>query len=52
MPQMDSSSISAAPRGFSKKAWRYGRYLGVDNCEQSILLAQSKCDQLDAFRVG
>ena len=28
---------------------RYGRYLGVDNCEQSIQLARPKCDRWTQF---
>jgi 2-polyprenyl-3-methyl-5-hydroxy-6-metoxy-1,4-benzoquinol methylase len=36
-------------QGILQEGLKYGRYLGVDNCEQSIALAQSKCDQWTQF---
>jgi 2-polyprenyl-3-methyl-5-hydroxy-6-metoxy-1,4-benzoquinol methylase len=36
-------------QGILQEGLRYGRYLGVDNCEQSILLARPKCDQRTQF---
>jgi 2-polyprenyl-3-methyl-5-hydroxy-6-metoxy-1,4-benzoquinol methylase len=32
-------------QGILQEGLRYGQYLGVDNCEQSIALARSKCDR-------
>jgi SAM-dependent methyltransferase len=36
-------------QGILQEGLRYGRYLGVDNCEQSILLARPKCDGWTQF---
>jgi SAM-dependent methyltransferase len=36
-------------QGILQEGLRYGRYLGVDNCEQSITLARPKCDQWTQF---
>jgi 2-polyprenyl-3-methyl-5-hydroxy-6-metoxy-1,4-benzoquinol methylase len=36
-------------QGILQEGLRYGRYLGVDNCEQSIALARSKCDRRTQF---
>jgi 2-polyprenyl-3-methyl-5-hydroxy-6-metoxy-1,4-benzoquinol methylase len=36
-------------QGILQEGLRYGRYLGVDNCEQSIRLAQPKCDRRTQF---
>jgi 2-polyprenyl-3-methyl-5-hydroxy-6-metoxy-1,4-benzoquinol methylase len=36
-------------QGILQEGLRYGRYLGVDNYEQSIALARSKCDQWTQF---
>ena len=36
-------------QGILQEGLRYGRYLGVDNCEESIRLAQSKCDRWTQF---
>ena len=36
-------------QGILQEGLRYGRYLGVDNCEQSILLARPKCDRRTQF---
>ena len=36
-------------QGILQEGLRYGRYLGVDNCEQSITLARPKCDQRTQF---
>ena len=36
-------------QGILQEGLRYGRYLGVDNCEQSITLARSKCDRWTQF---
>ena len=48
MPEMDSSLTSGA-QGILQEGLRYGRYLGVDNCEQSIQLARPKCDRWTQF---
>jgi 2-polyprenyl-3-methyl-5-hydroxy-6-metoxy-1,4-benzoquinol methylase len=37
-------------QGILQEGLRYGRYLGVDNCEQSITLAQRKCNRRTQFR--
>jgi 2-polyprenyl-3-methyl-5-hydroxy-6-metoxy-1,4-benzoquinol methylase len=36
-------------QGILQEGLRYGRYLGVDNCEQSITLARRKCDRRTQF---
>jgi 2-polyprenyl-3-methyl-5-hydroxy-6-metoxy-1,4-benzoquinol methylase len=36
-------------QGILQEGLRYGRYLGVDSCEQSIRLAQPKCDRWTQF---
>ena len=36
-------------QGILQEGLKYGRYLGVDNCEQSILLARPKCDRRTQF---
>jgi 2-polyprenyl-3-methyl-5-hydroxy-6-metoxy-1,4-benzoquinol methylase len=36
-------------QGILQEGLRYCRYLGVDNCEQSITLARPKCDQWTQF---
>jgi 2-polyprenyl-3-methyl-5-hydroxy-6-metoxy-1,4-benzoquinol methylase len=36
-------------QGILQEGLTYGRYLGVDNCEQSISLARPKCDQWTQF---
>jgi SAM-dependent methyltransferase len=36
-------------QGILQEGLRYGRYLGIDNCEQSIRLAQPKCDRRTQF---
>jgi 2-polyprenyl-3-methyl-5-hydroxy-6-metoxy-1,4-benzoquinol methylase len=36
-------------QGILQEGLKYGRYLGVDNCEQSITLAQPKCDRWTQF---
>lgn len=36
-------------QGILQEGLRYGRYLGVDNCEHSIALARPKCDQSTQF---
>ena len=36
-------------QGILQEGLRYGRYLGVDNCEQSITLARPKCDRRTQF---
>lgn len=36
-------------QGILQEGLRYGRYLGVDNCEQSITLARPKCDRRTEF---
>lgn len=36
-------------QGILQEGLRYGRYLGVDNCEQSITFARPKCDQWTQF---
>jgi trans-aconitate methyltransferase len=36
-------------QGILQEGLRYGRYLGVDNCEQAILLARPKCDERTQF---
>jgi 2-polyprenyl-3-methyl-5-hydroxy-6-metoxy-1,4-benzoquinol methylase len=36
-------------QGILQEGLRYGRYIGVDNCEHSIRLAQSKCDRWTQF---
>jgi SAM-dependent methyltransferase len=36
-------------QGILQEGLTYGRYLGVDNCEQSILLARPKCDRRTQF---
>jgi 2-polyprenyl-3-methyl-5-hydroxy-6-metoxy-1,4-benzoquinol methylase len=36
-------------QGILQEGLRYGRYLGVDNCEQSVLLTRSKCDECTQF---
>ena len=36
-------------QGILQEGLRYGRYLGVDNCQQSILLALPKCDRWTQF---
>jgi 2-polyprenyl-3-methyl-5-hydroxy-6-metoxy-1,4-benzoquinol methylase len=36
-------------QGILQEGLSYGRYLGVDNCEQSITLARPKCDQSTQF---
>jgi 2-polyprenyl-3-methyl-5-hydroxy-6-metoxy-1,4-benzoquinol methylase len=36
-------------QGILQEGLRYGRYLGVDNCDQSITLARPKCDQWTQF---
>jgi len=36
-------------QGIFQEGLRYGRYLGVDNCEQSITFARPKCDQWTQF---
>jgi SAM-dependent methyltransferase len=36
-------------QGILQEGLRYSRYLGVDNCEQSITLALPKCDQWTQF---
>ncbi len=36
-------------QGILQEGLRYGRYLGVDNHEQSIALARSKCDRWTQF---
>ncbi len=36
-------------QGILQEGLKYGRYLGVDNCEQSIQLARSKCDRRTQF---
>jgi 2-polyprenyl-3-methyl-5-hydroxy-6-metoxy-1,4-benzoquinol methylase len=36
-------------QGILQEGLRYGRYLGVDNCEQSIALTRPKCDQWTQF---
>ena len=36
-------------QGILQEGLKYGRYLGVDNCEQSIRLAQPKCDRGTQF---
>jgi SAM-dependent methyltransferase len=36
-------------QGILQEGLRYGRYLGVDNCEESIALARSKCDRGTQF---
>jgi 2-polyprenyl-3-methyl-5-hydroxy-6-metoxy-1,4-benzoquinol methylase len=39
-------------QGILQEGLKYGRYLGVDNCEQSIRLAQSKRDRRTQFVWG
>ena len=36
-------------QGILQEGLRYGRYLGVDDCEQSITLARPKCDRRTQF---
>jgi 2-polyprenyl-3-methyl-5-hydroxy-6-metoxy-1,4-benzoquinol methylase len=36
-------------QGILQEGLTYGRYLGVDNCEQSVLLARPKCDRSTQF---
>jgi 2-polyprenyl-3-methyl-5-hydroxy-6-metoxy-1,4-benzoquinol methylase len=36
-------------QGILQEGLRYGRYLGIDNCEQSVLLARPKCDRWTQF---
>ncbi len=36
-------------QGILQEGLRYGRYLGVDNCEQSIRLAERKCNRRTQF---
>jgi 2-polyprenyl-3-methyl-5-hydroxy-6-metoxy-1,4-benzoquinol methylase len=36
-------------QGILQEDLRYGRYLGVDNCAQSVRLAQPKCDRWTQF---
>jgi 2-polyprenyl-3-methyl-5-hydroxy-6-metoxy-1,4-benzoquinol methylase len=36
-------------QGILQEGLRYGRYLGVDNCEQSIQLAELKCNRWTQF---
>jgi 2-polyprenyl-3-methyl-5-hydroxy-6-metoxy-1,4-benzoquinol methylase len=36
-------------QGILQEGLSYGRYLGVDNCEQSITLASPKCDRRTQF---
>jgi trans-aconitate methyltransferase len=36
-------------QGILQEGLSYARYLGVDNCEQSILLARSKCNEWTQF---
>jgi 2-polyprenyl-3-methyl-5-hydroxy-6-metoxy-1,4-benzoquinol methylase len=36
-------------QGILQEGLRYGRYLGVDNCEQSITLARPKCGRRTQF---
>jgi 2-polyprenyl-3-methyl-5-hydroxy-6-metoxy-1,4-benzoquinol methylase len=36
-------------QGILQEGLSYGRYLGVDNCEQSIRLAEPKCDSRTQF---
>lgn len=36
-------------QGILQEGLRYGRYLGVDNCAQSITLARPKCDRRTQF---
>ena len=39
-------------QGILQEGLAYGRYLGVDNCEQSIIIASAKSDKRTQFRCG
>ena len=49
MPGVDSSSTSGCSQGILQEGLSYGRYVGVDNCEQSILLAEPKSNPRTQF---